>query len=52
MKEQLKKYNLPEEVAAIVNNCKSLIIPKSREELLELSFGGEKTDQYDVCYDV
>ena len=52
MKEQLKKYNLPEEVAAIVNNCKSLIIPKSREELLELAFGGEKTDQYDVCYDV
>ncbi|ROR30654.1 uncharacterized protein DUF4914 [Mobilisporobacter senegalensis] len=52
MNEYLKKLKLSNEVEDILKSSKSLIFPKSREELIELSFGNENKDSFDVIYDV
>ncbi len=46
MNEYLKKLKLSNEVEDILKSSKSLIFPKSREELIELSFGNENKDSF------
>lgn len=48
----LEKFSLSREVRDIVNNCKKVIVPQSREELLTLAFGANGNDNFEVTYDV
>lgn len=52
MKEYLDKLNLSDEVRGILSSSKKVIFPKSREELVELSFGDDNKDSFDVKYQV
>ena len=52
MKEEIKKLSLPEEIAQILENCKSLTIPRTKEELYSLSFGSAGNDVFQVSYEV
>ena len=44
VKDEIKKLSLPDDVNHILENCKSLIIPKTKEELYDLSLGGAGND--------
>ncbi|MDR2752034.1 MAG: DUF4914 family protein, partial [Clostridiales bacterium] len=47
------KMVLPSELRSIVTNDKAeIIIPESREELIELALGGMGADTFDVSFDV
>lgn len=48
----IKTFKLPSEVLAMLESAKSVEIPKSREELLELSLGGSGNTKYEVRFDV
>lgn len=50
--KQHEKWKLLPEVREILDNCKSYIIPDSREELLEIAMGGKGCDYFEVSYDV
>lgn len=50
--KDLKKFNFTKEILNILENCKSVIIPKTREELLELSLGAPGNNYFDVSYNV
>ena len=52
VKEEIKKLSLPEEIAQILENCKSLTIPRTKEELYSLSFGSAGNDVFQVSYEV
>ena len=44
--------NLPQEVADLIAESPRVIVPESRQELIELSLGGNGADTFDVTYDV
>lgn len=44
--------NLPPEVRDILENCPNFIVPRSNEELVELSLGGAANDYFEVAYDI
>jgi len=50
-KKYLDRFVLAPEVRSILNRVPSLIIPNSREQLLEITFQG-KTDVHEVAYQV
>ncbi len=52
MKDYINKVNLSEEVRNIINGSKKVIIPKTREELIALSFGKDKCDSFNIEYNV
>ena len=52
MKEEIKKFNLPEYVDDILANCRSLTIPRTKGELYELSMGAPGNDFFQVSYPV
>lgn len=52
MSEYLNKLKLDEDVMDILKNSKKLIFPKTREEMIALSFGDENKDEYIVEYDI
>lgn len=52
MKDNLKKFILPDEIMDILSNCKSICFPQTREELFDLSFGNKNNDSFDVVYDI
>ena len=52
MKEEIKKLSLPYDVNHILENCKSLIIPRTKEELYELSLGGAGNDVFELSYEI
>ncbi len=52
VREYLKKFDLSDEVKNILTSSNKLIFPKSRTQLLELSFGNEDVNSYEVSYDV
>lgn len=47
-----EKMNLPEEVRAILQSQETVIVPKSREELLDLSLGEKYQKTFQVAYNV
>ncbi len=47
-----KKYNPPESVAALLEECLSLTVISSTKELLDMACGGEESPQFDVAYHV
>jgi len=48
----LKKFKFTEEITHIIDNCKSVRIPKSRDELVSMTLGSSNASTYDVCYEV
>ncbi len=52
MNETIKKMILPDELINIIGKVNSIKIPESRSELIELAFGGEGSDLFEVSYDV
>jgi hypothetical protein len=52
-----RRYNgwqevvLPPDVAPILERCRRVLVPESREELLELALGGQP-DRFEVAYEV
>lgn len=53
MKEYLNKMNLADDVLNILTSSKKVVFPKTRSELITLSFGGDDSvNSYDVVYDV
>ncbi len=52
MKELLKKFKLPNYVVDIINSSSEVIFPKTREEIVALSFGSKDNDVFHVTYDV
>jgi len=47
-----KKYNPPENTIQLLEECRSLTIVSSTEELLDLSCGGPHQQYFEVAYDV
>ncbi len=47
-----ERFSFPEELASIVSNSPSVIVPESKEILYELIFGNEHTNKIEVLYDV
>jgi len=52
VKEKVKKLNLPDYVNEILENCRSLTLPKTKAELYELSFGNAGNDVFEVSYEI
>jgi len=52
MKDYLEKLVLSDEVRSILTNCKSVTYANTREELFDLSYGKDKSDSYNVTYEV
>ncbi len=48
----LKKMVLPQHLENLVKAGHEIIVPESREQLLELALGGKENNQFDVCFDV
>ena len=48
----LSKFIFPKNINDILANCKSVTVPKSRAELIELALGGNGTNSFTVEYDV
>lgn len=45
-------FPLPPDIAAVIAGSRRVIVPESREELLELACGGPGTDVFEVGYEV
>lgn len=52
MKKELEKLNLPEYIIDILENAKSVTIPKTRLELIDLSMGSIGNTEYNVEYEI
>ena len=52
MKNLLPKMELPDELVRIVDQCKSIRIPETRKELIDLAVGGDHSNYFEVAYDV
>ncbi len=52
MKEYLQKFILADEVMNILTGSKNVTFPKTRAELIDLSFGSQHNDSFEVSYDV
>lgn len=52
MQETLKKLNLPAYLVEILEKAPKVIIPKTREELIDLAFGPNGDKVFNVEYDV
>jgi hypothetical protein len=48
----LSKFSFSKELTEVLNNCKKIIVPKDRSELVALAIGGPDKDAFDVGYDV
>lgn len=44
--------NLPEELVKILNEAPRVIVPKNKEEIIELALGGTGADVFDVAYEI
>ena len=52
MNELIKKLNLAKYAFDILKDSKGVIIPKTRNELINLALGGEDTTHFEVKYDI
>ena len=47
-----REWHIAEELQYVLERSKNVIIPKKREELIELSLGSKENSVYDVEYEV
>ena len=52
MKNAMGRMVLPQELQAVLAKGRDVIIPESREELLEIAMGGKDCDNFEVAYDI
>ncbi len=52
MNNALENFILPPELEDILYNCKSVIVPRSKESLYQFIFGNEYIDEIDVYYKI
>ncbi|MDF2878944.1 MAG: hypothetical protein K0S30_2040, partial [Clostridia bacterium] len=52
MENYLKKLNLSSDVENLLTGSKHLIFPKTRQDLIALSFGPDHKDSFDVTYEL
>jgi hypothetical protein len=52
MKEYLQKLVLDDDVKSIITSSKNVVFPKTRSELINLAFGCETCDNFEVSYEV
>ncbi len=48
----LQKLVLPQEIDKVIKTCKNVIVPASRNQLLEMALGGQQNGFFEVAYDV
>jgi len=48
----LSKFNFNKDVSYIISNCKGIVIPKNRFELVSMALGTSETNSFDVSYEV
>jgi len=48
----LEKFEFMKETSDILNNCKGIIIPKNKSELIDLSLGGADNNNFSIGYEV
>lgn len=51
-REILQKFNIPSELKALLKEDINIVVPESREHLLELSLNGKNENYYEVKYEV
>lgn len=47
-----QKFKFPKYVTELIQNCQGTIVPKTRDELISLAFGGDDNTNFQVSYDV
>ncbi|MDW8307737.1 MAG: DUF4914 family protein [Verrucomicrobiales bacterium] len=52
MRPELKRFNAPPEAIEIFTRCRSVVVPQSIQELVDMACGGPDQDYYEVAYDV
>ena len=52
MDKNLERIAFSEELKEILNDCSSISIPKTRAEIYDMVFGGEKENSFDITYTV
>jgi len=50
--QDLKKFKFSDEINKVIDNCKSVAVPKSRAEIVTMTLGTPEANEFDVCYDV
>ena len=45
-------YSLPEDISRVVESSPRIIVPETREELVDLALGGADSNRFEVGYDV
>jgi len=48
----ISKFNFSKEVAEVLSTAKGIIIPKTKQEILDLVFGAPKANEFNVSYEV
>ncbi len=51
-RDAIKKMLLPHELLDITKNCAEIIVPESREHLLEMAMGGSENMTFDVSFEI
>lgn len=49
---ELEKFKFSESVGKVLEKCKGVTVPKSREEIIAMTLGGGEEKSFEVCYDV
>lgn len=52
MNKDFQNWGIPEELKACLKKAKKVILPTTREELIELSFGGKNITNIEIGFDV
>ncbi len=47
-----RQFELPEQIAHILERCSSCVFPKDRQDILKLAMGNTDADTYEITYDV
>jgi hypothetical protein len=47
-----QQYHPPSDAVDILKNCKSLVIPNTTDELIDMACGGRGSNSYEVSYDL
>jgi hypothetical protein len=48
----IENFKISDELSRVLNEAKSVYVPRTREELVELAFGDPTNDKFDVVYSV
>ena len=48
----LDKFRFTSDIKSVIDNCKGVTIPKTREHIVEMTLGSPTANSFDVCYDV